>query len=166
MTDQGLNIDDGPSVRAGLGHSHLGLGSSGKYSSSHSRSLEVNVVRSQITVTDYPMDVISQGKGTTCTCVMFCLWVAGNVAGTVAVNIAIQVATMTPLLIVVRAGLGRSHFGLGSSGKYSSSHSRSLEVNVVRSQITVSDCPMDVISEAKGAGAGAFVVVYSTRGND
>ncbi|KAG1871458.1 hypothetical protein F4604DRAFT_813808 [Suillus subluteus] len=98
---------------------------------------------------------------TTCTCLMFCLWVAGNVAGTVAINIAIQVATMTPLLIIAPAGLGRS---LGSSGKYSSSHPRSLEVIVFRSQITVSDYPMDVISKGKGAGAG--VVVCSTRGND
>ncbi|KAG2035105.1 hypothetical protein BDR03DRAFT_983888 [Suillus americanus] len=103
---------------------------------------------------------------TTCTCVMFCLWVAGDVAGTVAINIGIQVATMTPLLVIVRAGLGRSHFKLGSSGKYSSSHFRSLEVNDER----FSDYPMDVISKGKGAGAGAGagvgVVVYSTRGND
>ncbi|KAG1722761.1 hypothetical protein EDB19DRAFT_1954539 [Suillus lakei] len=95
---------------------------------------------------------------TVCTCVMFCLWVAGDVAGTVAIDIAIQVVTMTPLLIIVRAGLERSHSKLESSGRYSSPH---LEVNVVRSQITVSDYAMDVIPKGKGAGRR----LYSTGGS-
>ncbi|KAG1818278.1 hypothetical protein EV424DRAFT_1489350 [Suillus variegatus] len=80
---------------------------------------------------------------TTCTCVIFFLWVAGNVSGLVAIDIAMQVATMTPLLIIVRAGLKRSHSSLqvGSSGGHSSSYPRSLEFNVA----TVSDLPMDII---------------------
>ncbi|KAG1798830.1 uncharacterized protein HD556DRAFT_1439890 [Suillus plorans] len=87
---------------------------------------------------------------TTCTCVIFLLWVAGNVSGLVAVDIAIQVATMTPLLIIVRAGLKRSHSSLqvGSSGGHSSSYPRSLEFNVA----TVSDHPMDVISKCGTKG--------------
>jgi hypothetical protein len=71
---------------------------------------------------------------------------------------------MTPLLIIVRAGLGRPHPKLGSSWKYPSSHSRSLEVNIVRSQITVSDYPIDAISKSKDGGVGA--IVYSTGGSD
>lgn len=101
---------------------------------------------------------------TTCTCVLFCLWVVSNLAGTVVINIAVQLATMTPLLIIVRAGLGRPHPKLGPSRRHPSSHSRSLEVNVVCSQITVSDYPIDVISKSKDGGVGA--IVYSTEGSD
>ncbi|KAG2151138.1 uncharacterized protein EDB93DRAFT_295132 [Suillus bovinus] len=89
---------------------------------------------------------------TVCTCVMFFLWVAGHVAGLVAIDIAMQVATMTPLLIIVRAGLKRANFSLkvGTSGRYSSSHPRSLEFNAV----TIGDYPMDITSK------------YSTGGSD
>ncbi|KAH7907401.1 hypothetical protein BJ138DRAFT_1129193 [Hygrophoropsis aurantiaca] len=42
----------------------------------------------------------------TCTIVMFALDIAGSPAGLVAVNVAVQLATTTPLLIIVRLGLG------------------------------------------------------------
>ncbi|KAG1724680.1 hypothetical protein EDB19DRAFT_1758804 [Suillus lakei] len=98
---------------------------------------------------------------TACTCVMFCLFVVGNVAGTVAIDIAIQIATMTPLLIFVRADLGRSHSKPESPGRYLLPRSRSLDINVVRSQITVGDYAMDVIPKGKGADCH----LYSTGGS-
>ncbi|KAG2743179.1 hypothetical protein P692DRAFT_20785286 [Suillus brevipes Sb2] len=93
-----------------------------------------------------------------CTCTLFCLWVVGNIAGTVGINIAVQVATMTPLLIIVRTGLGRSHPNLGSSARPPPSHSRSLEVDALRSQIKASDYSMNVIlPKSKDSGVGAFI---------
>lgn len=93
-----------------------------------------------------------------CTCTLFCLWVVGNIAGTVGINIAVQIATMTPLLIIARTGLGRPHPKLGSSAGHPSSHSRPLEINALRSKITVGDYSMDVIlPKGKDPGMGAVV---------
>ncbi|KAG0702254.1 hypothetical protein DFH29DRAFT_851737 [Suillus ampliporus] len=90
---------------------------------------------------------------TSCTCVMFGLFVSGNIAGTVAVNIATQIGTMTPLLIIVRVGLGLSRSKLGpssSGGRSFTAYSRPTEVNVVRSQTTTSDFPLHVLPKSKG----------------
>lgn len=93
-----------------------------------------------------------------CTCTLFSLWAAGNVAGTLGINIAVQITTMTPLLIIVRAGLGRPNPKLGSSAGHPSSHSRCLEVDAFRSKITVNDYSMNVIlPKGKDTGLGAVV---------
>ncbi|KIK37031.1 hypothetical protein CY34DRAFT_15968 [Suillus luteus UH-Slu-Lm8-n1] len=93
-----------------------------------------------------------------CTCTLFSLWAAGNVGGTVGINIAVQIATMTPLLIIVRSGLGRPNPKLGSSTGHPSSHSRSLEINTFRSKISVSDYSMDaILPKGKDMGMGAVV---------
>ncbi|KAG1763291.1 hypothetical protein EDD22DRAFT_887488 [Suillus occidentalis] len=93
-----------------------------------------------------------------CICTLFSLWAAGNVGGVVGVNIEVQIATMTPLLIIVRSGLGRPNPKYELSAGHPSSHSRSLEVNAFRSKISVSDHSMDVIlPKGKDTGFGAVV---------
>ncbi|KAG0702255.1 hypothetical protein DFH29DRAFT_508588 [Suillus ampliporus] len=91
---------------------------------------------------------------TSCTCVMFGLFVAGNVAGSVAINIATQVTTMTPLLIIVRIGLGLTHskpVSSSSGGHSFTAYSRpTANLNVVRSQTTSSDYPLHGMSKSKG----------------
>jgi hypothetical protein len=39
---------------------------------------------------------------TTCTCVLFCLWVVSNLAGTVVINIAVQLAVSFQFLSVYK----------------------------------------------------------------
>eukprot|EP00918_Siedleckia_nematoides_P056507 GHVU01123247.1.p1 GENE.GHVU01123247.1~~GHVU01123247.1.p1 ORF type:complete len:335 (+),score=5.85 GHVU01123247.1:118-1122(+) len=62
----------------------------------------------------------------TCTVVMFALDIAGSPAGLAAVNVAVQVATTTPLLIIVRLGLGLTHGDSPSQGRVTKGSSSSL----------------------------------------
>ncbi|EGO01022.1 hypothetical protein SERLA73DRAFT_179056 [Serpula lacrymans var. lacrymans S7.3] len=76
-----------------------------------------------------------------CTVIMFALDVAGSPAGFAAVNVAVQVATTTPLLIIVRLGLGLTH-GKSSSNENamddekdgSLRFARPVQVNVTHTQ--------------------------------
>ncbi|KAG0693308.1 hypothetical protein DFH29DRAFT_402910 [Suillus ampliporus] len=90
---------------------------------------------------------------TSCTCVMFGLFVAGNIVGLIAINITMQVTTMTPLLLIVRIsfGLSRSKHPSSSGGLPFTTYSRpSARVNIVHSQNTTSDYPMHVMPKSKG----------------
>ncbi|KAG0693306.1 hypothetical protein DFH29DRAFT_964684 [Suillus ampliporus] len=90
---------------------------------------------------------------TSCTCVMFGLFVAGNIAGSMAINVATQITTMTPLLIIVRISLGLSHSKHTSlpGGLPFTAYSRSpANVNVIHSQDTTSDYPMHAMPKSKG----------------
>ncbi|KAG0704541.1 hypothetical protein DFH29DRAFT_1068052 [Suillus ampliporus] len=89
---------------------------------------------------------------TSCTCVMFGLFVAGNIVGLIAINITMQVTTMTPLLLIVRIsfGLSRSKHPSSSGGLPFTTYSRpSARVNIVHSQNTTSDYPMHVMPKSK-----------------
>ncbi|KAJ3769850.1 hypothetical protein FB446DRAFT_196640 [Lentinula raphanica] len=113
------------------------------------RSLKhIGFTRSKNPYTGIMLTIIeSGGIFATATLIMVSLYFSGNYAFDAATDSVVQLATITPLLIVVRVGLGLQHgipantmtFEVDSSDLYSSSRSQGLRVNISESQNTFDD---------------------------